>query len=72
MVFSVESTITAAYVVLVFEALERLRFEAFFNSQTPLQKGEIINLVREISDSLNKEHVDGYVENNTLCEIEER
>ena len=57
---------------LVFEALERLRFEAFFDSQTPLQKGEIINLVREISGNLNKEHVDSYAENNTLCEIEER
>jgi hypothetical protein len=32
---------------LVFEALERLRFEAFFNSQTPQQKGEIIGLVKK-------------------------
>jgi hypothetical protein len=57
---------------LVFEALERLRFEAFFNSQTPQQKGEIIGLVKEINDNLDKEHVDSYVENPTLYEIEER
>ena len=28
--------------------------------------------MREISGNLNKEHVDSYAENNTLCEIEER
>ena len=47
---------------LAFEAVERLRFEAFFDSQTPLQKGEIIKLAREISGNLNKEHVDSYAE----------
>ncbi|XP_028415026.1 uncharacterized protein LOC114538109 [Dendronephthya gigantea] len=57
---------------LVFEAMERLRFEAFLDSQTTLQKSEIIGLVKEISGNLNKEHFDAYVENVTIQEIGER
>ena len=57
---------------LVFEVLERLRFEAFLDSQTTLQKSEMIGLVKEMNDNLDNEHIDGYVENPILHQIEER
>ncbi len=57
---------------LVYEALERLRFEAFLDGQTTLQKGEIIGLVREISLNLDEGNLDSYVDNPMLNEIAQR
>ena len=40
---------------LVFEAMERLRFEAFLDTQSTEQKREIIGLAKEIHGNLKQE-----------------
>jgi hypothetical protein len=54
---------------LVFEAMERLRFEAFLDTQSTEQKGEIIGLAKEIHGNLDKESIESYGGNATLNDI---
>ena len=57
---------------LVFEAMERLRFEAFLDTQSTEQKGEIIGLAKEIHGNFDKESIESYVANATLNDIAKR
>lgn len=57
---------------LVFEAMERLRFEAFLDTQSTEQKGEIIGLAKEIHGNLKQEGIESYSGNSILNEIAKR
>ena len=57
---------------LVFEAMERLRFEAFLDTQSTEQKGEIIGLAKEIHGNLKQEGIESHSANSILNEMAKR
>ncbi len=54
--------------------MEKLRFEAFLDTQSTEQKGEgeIIGLAKEIHGNFDKESIESYVGNATLNDIAKR
>lgn len=57
---------------LVFEAMERLRFEAFLDTQSNAEKGEVIGFAKEYQSNLDKDNVDSYEGDVILSSIATR